>query len=812
MTRQQKKIALTRAFAGAIVLTLAGCGGGSDGGGAVTPTPTPTPTPPASTTTPSSTTVIDGAIQNALVCLDKNGNGVCDAGESQGKTDVAGKVTIDVPNADLGKFPVLAVIGTDAVDADSGAVKTAYTLSAPADQGAVVSPLTTLVQQLIATSGVTTNSAAAVVQNALGLSASLFQDYTKAAAPTGSTLNPATAARMLVLATQEQRKKIAAVVGSTADDGGAITSANVDQAIQMKLLVLLPSVLAALSDSSVLAAATPAAKEAALLAAATALVSSSGLTAAAMPTVVAINHQTSTAAAVVPYVPTGELSLTNLRYVDSSNFFIRSNGSSLAQATPDVNKVQRYVERRLDRVAGVDTTWGSGGSVSSNSDLSWSGTAWSGCPINFENTNTLRDGKGNGNYTFCGRETGTSSRAGFDVGGQSMVDVYNKMWAAGYSNLSITNAVGALGSSTFPAGATVFYQASTPLTTGISYSPKGVNSPVGTSGLVSQYPVEAAADAALNGGISANQPAGRGCNAPELDGNGSNSVTLEGFIGSRSGNPCINLNPGTFVYGGTTYTSDAPNESWGAFTISMGVSGTAPVGTGAAPGFYSGNTKYQLAFKGSGANPVTYYACKQRFTDGSTRNCVSIGTGTYAIETLGDARALTLNNVPQQIKVARGGSDRVFVERGGHVYYGYKTNLGVSNSARLNAIGANALLAQLGVPAVNTEVPLALTFGSYQGVWDWWVPGVMTVDAGTRITISNTGAVSCKEQSTGISQPCAMTSFDSATGAFVATANPMAGVTNTLTGTLNFATGIGSGTFSSPSATPSTGSFVMGRR
>ena len=123
-----RKICL--AVAGAAALALAGCGGGGGGG-------TPA-TGGGTSTTPFSTTVIDGAVQNALVCLDKNSNGACDADEPQGKTDVAGKVTFDIANADVGKYPILAIVGTDAVDADTGPVATAYTMTAPADKAAVV--------------------------------------------------------------------------------------------------------------------------------------------------------------------------------------------------------------------------------------------------------------------------------------------------------------------------------------------------------------------------------------------------------------------------------------------------------------------------------------------------------------------------------------------------------------------------------------------------------------------------------------------------------------------------------------------------
>ena len=61
----------------AAVLTLSACGGGGDGG--------------VAGTTPVTTTVMDGLIQNALVCVDANKNGVCDPTETQGRTDAKGR-------------------------------------------------------------------------------------------------------------------------------------------------------------------------------------------------------------------------------------------------------------------------------------------------------------------------------------------------------------------------------------------------------------------------------------------------------------------------------------------------------------------------------------------------------------------------------------------------------------------------------------------------------------------------------------------------------------------------------------------------
>ena len=234
----------------AALLILGGCNEDEDA-----------PMAPVATTTKANTTVIDGAIRNALVCLDKNANGKCDTDETQGRTDAAGSVTLDVPNADVGQYAIVAVVGTDAVDADHGPVTVAYTLAAPADQTGVVSPLTTLVQQTVATTGTTSAEAARAVQDQTGITASLFQDFTKVAAPTDGSINAAAMARLLVVTTQRQNVAVASTVGTPALGGALITQADLDKAIQQKLLELLPDLVTALSNPAVLAATTPAAKE-----------------------------------------------------------------------------------------------------------------------------------------------------------------------------------------------------------------------------------------------------------------------------------------------------------------------------------------------------------------------------------------------------------------------------------------------------------------------------------------------------------------------------------------------------------------------
>jgi hypothetical protein len=339
------------------------------------------------------------------------------------------------------------------------------------------------------------------------------------------------------------------------------------------------------------------------------------------------------------------------------------------------------------------------------------------------------------------------------------------------------------------------------LTTAISYYPAGSGNPVGVSNVVNQY-----TKAVSDGGDATTQGTGVGCNSTEFQNtNGTSSTTLEGMINAMTGTPC-EFTGGSFVYGGVTYVNpDAPrNEAWGQSTVNIGTVGTAPVGTGTAPGFYTGNIKLRIAFKGTGTNPVTYYACKERFNNGSTRNCTPIGTGSYTIATLGDARVLTLNNLPAQTAPLT--STRVFVERGGLVYYGYQIKPGVFNSARLNTVAATALLNQLGMPLDDPSVPLALTAGSYQGTWDIRDPA-NTADAGITVFISGDGNVSCQDGSDFSFFTCSATITNAVTGAFT-----FSDSSSTASGILNFLTGDASGTYNDPTSTPTTGNFVGHRR
>jgi trimeric autotransporter adhesin len=808
MTIKPSRLAL--ALASAAMLTVAGCGGG--GGDSAPSATNNTPPPIVATTTDVPVTVVDGAIGNATVCLDKNLNGVCDAGEPFGKTDAAGKVTLQVALADAGKFPILAVVGLDAVDADHGQVTTAFTLQAPADKSAVVSPLTTLVQSLVA-SGATSAQAEAVVKAQTGINVSLFEDFTKSTSADSQAAG--TLARTVVLVTQQQSAALAGTLGPNGIGGAVISQADLDKLIQNKLLEILPALVTAIANSNVQGGTT--ANNPALLALANALVAgpATGLTTTSVATLVAINKQTSSTATAAVETPAAGATLRTLNFTDAANWFSRMFTSTLAQNTPDASGNIKYVDRRNQSTAANVASWNVGGSPNRQSDLHFTGTAWAACALNQENVSSVRDAKGNSTYNYCNNEeTGTSNRATFDVSGKTMASVITDVRTAGYSNLSIGDNTPAalttlLGSTTFPTGSSLHYQSSTPLTEAIGYYP-------GSSQLVTQYSAAVSA-----GGTASTQAPGVGCNSSEFKTtNGANSTTLESLISANTGTPCV-FGQGSFRYpnnatGSTdpkTTSPDAIDEAWGNSTVGIGTIGTAPVGSGAtAPAFYSGNTKLRVAFKGPGTNPLTYYACKERFNTGSTRNCAVIGTGSYTIATSGDARVMTLNNLPSQTLPLT--FTRVFIQRGGLVHAGYQNKPSVINTARLNLKATNALFTRLGLPVVDVATPLALTTTSYAG--DWEVFDNATPLQSTVLSLKNNGTATCTDAD-GTQVP-AVVSSKACTVAFSSLVNgdfsvTTIGGTGTVTGNANFLTGAISGSYTDNSVTPPvTGTFSGARR
>ena len=764
---------LTLAMAGAAIITLVGCGG-SPGGGTAAVTP-------EVTTADVATRVIDGAISNALVCMDKNRNGECDASEPQGRTDASGNLTLKVDKADVGKFPLLTLVGIDAVDADHGPVTEPFAMTTPPGKSSVISPLTTMVAQAME-SGATEAEAEATVKGQTGITVSLFEDFVKVGKPaTGK--NPGDVARMIVITTQEQSKVLSASVGTQLSDGTVLSKQDLQKAVFRKLLQILPTVVAEMDNAS--GAGDQKAKEAAVRA----KIVASLMTKEEVKTAVEANREIAKeiAAGPQPYVPVAGINLDSLNYLDNANWSIRILGNSLAQATLDSQNKLQVFDRRLRNNAGQIAQWFFGSNPADNANFHWNGSAWTQCGLNHTFPVTVRDVNGNNSSNYCDNySTNASNRALVDVAGKTMLSVYNGIIDSKYTNYTIANAATALGTATFPADSKLAYVESTRLTNSFAYNP-------GSNSLVFKFP-QSTGDATA-------------CNAP----NPATAVTtLEELVAAFPGLPCVSPTAETISNINGVFSGDAPREAWGSTTLGITTVGTAPV-LATPTSFYTTNTYIRLAFTAGAAKEVTYYSCKQRQITGSTRECKALPIkGSYSITDLPDgSRFMSISNPPSN--TAHLTFDKAFLQRNGAVHHAYQDKMTVSRSVRLNTVGTQALLSQLAVPPVNPELTMPLTAASYQGTWDFrGTTEAFAFNIGTRLVINGTNGnntIQCFDNTNGASFGCTFSVTNPATGAFTLTNT---GNGNVATGTFDFMTGTASGINTPLVGTP--GAFVGQRR
>lgn len=175
---------LAFAMASACLATLASCGGGGNGGD-----PAPQPAEPV---TLSGTVVVDQAIQNAVVCLDLNANGACDAAEpASARTDASGAYRLSYDPAVVTATQAAAAsliapmvpgaaadAGTtmDATNPGQPNTAKAYVLRQAPGKSGQINPLTTLVAAGVA-AGMTEAAARANAAIQLGIDQAKIDNY-----------------------------------------------------------------------------------------------------------------------------------------------------------------------------------------------------------------------------------------------------------------------------------------------------------------------------------------------------------------------------------------------------------------------------------------------------------------------------------------------------------------------------------------------------------------------------------------------------------------------------------------------------------
>lgn len=666
---------------GALVSTatlLAACGGSGSG---------------SDSDEPSSYTItgkaVDGALQGATACYDINDNQACDVGEpTSAATAADGSFSITgIAPAEIGKHLVLVDVPASAIDADTGAaVGSGFQMAAPAtdatgDHNVFVSPLSTLVLLQMGTAGQTRNDAVAFVQSQLGLALSPLADFTSSGG--ADNLKAANAARLTRAAQSQQSAALVAAVGQTDLSGTAVTQDEVDSFAAHSVLAALPHIGAAASDASLQGQTGTALRDAVAALAATVV---------AQNAVTVLEAVASIGVGKLPpdpgstSVPAPGATLAALRYNSASDWYMRSLQSTTADNTPDANGLTRFFEvrTRVDAANPGGITWGFNNDYARAGDRYWNGTVWRTCDLGTRGTSTPRDAAGRSSYNYCdGYEKGTTVRSAVDIAGQTLVSVLTdriRTMPGGASGVNFADwgpaDLSLLGAATFPEGSRLFYQTGLPTESALAYATRDVDR------------VGVFAQAVADGG-----DARSGTVACQNAGTEVLATSLEEMVARRPGRPCI-FNQASDANG----SSLNPNEIWGLSTVSLG---DVPNAIALPPGtsnFYTTTARMRVSFTGAG-NGTVYHQCLQARTNGSPRNCSVVGTGTYTITTLGDGRVMTFNNLPAAVE--RVTFTRVFVERGGVVYFGYKSRVGQATpQVRLNLPAANAMLGQLGLPLI----------------------------------------------------------------------------------------------------------------
>ncbi len=345
--------------------------------------------------------VADGPLQGAVVCYDLNDNAACDSGEPSATTDADGKYSFKILETDAGKHAVLAAVPATAIDKDTGAaVGAAFMLrtlatNLPGAQDVFVSPVTTLVADIVKDSGKTATEAATQVQQALGLSA----------LPLAPFLVPSGGAEVLLAG-----RALGALTIQTTQLAAAnnVPAAQVAALVREATTTQLPVIAASLASST---EGTAAAR--AQLAAAAAL-AEMNLTAA---TVAAVASQVSlpagTADAPGPFV-----SLRRFAYADANNYsYTVFVGDSSVQDTGGRYKAS---EVRVSMSGGTAFPY-------NRNQVYWTGSEWKVCATQWEVSLTKAAAAGSTqSSTYCDGMSNETRSAVEDISGKTLREVVTR--------------------------------------------------------------------------------------------------------------------------------------------------------------------------------------------------------------------------------------------------------------------------------------------------------------------------------------------------------------------------------------------------
>jgi hypothetical protein len=130
--------------------------------------------------------VADGYLENAKVCLDINDNLQCDDSEAYAITDSYGVYELTTSLDNINEYNLIVEAGSDTIDSDTGTyIENPFVLTAPVGTYEFISPITTMLQNIVDTDpGTSLEDAEDYLVSALNLNSTdeLYEDYVDSSA------------------------------------------------------------------------------------------------------------------------------------------------------------------------------------------------------------------------------------------------------------------------------------------------------------------------------------------------------------------------------------------------------------------------------------------------------------------------------------------------------------------------------------------------------------------------------------------------------------------------------------------------------
>lgn len=213
--------------AGAITIALVGCGGGNESDAKLSVSGSDN-----SAVKSLSGVVMDGYLQNANVCVDKNVNSRCDSGDGAiVQTDSNGDYSLPI-EGDVSSYKILVeAISGVTVDLDNPGqvLLSGFTLEAPSDKPQVVSPMTSMISSLAETTGTTFDEAAKALASDLNVSEqTITSDYVGNASTESKEIHMLARGITRVLQSAQEASVSGGVTEEHARKGSLLRLANLD--------------------------------------------------------------------------------------------------------------------------------------------------------------------------------------------------------------------------------------------------------------------------------------------------------------------------------------------------------------------------------------------------------------------------------------------------------------------------------------------------------------------------------------------------------------------------------------------------------